>query len=141
VRIREKVRGRTVDGIEIPRDGKEAFRPKEPAIAQPWQPARLESPGKRCSADLAGTRMIQRHIPLGAPGLIEPRQSRNSFKQRGLADPVLAHDDGDRIVESLLKAILEQWQAKRIGACIFNQAAVKPDFLEIRRRKANVSFA
>ena len=79
--------------------------------------------------------MIDRHIPLGAAGFVEPGKDGNPFEQRRFACTVLPDDDRDRPVETEFEIIAQQREAERIGVAIGDPRWFEPNALEERRRQ------
>src|ERR1700722_4882307 len=134
VRMRQEIRIRAPDLVEIPRDGKEALGPEEPAVGDLRQPTGAKRLRKRPTHGLGRVGVIDRPVALAAASLVVPRHYRDALQQGRLPRPVLADDDGDRPIEILLEIIAQERQAERIGLAIGDPRRIEPDAPEVWRR-------
>src|SRR5262249_50074807 len=91
--------------VEIARYREKTLSPEEPAIGDLRQPARAQRVRELSAHLLHRIGMIDRHVALATTGFVVAGKHRDAFEQRRFADAVLAHDDGDRLVETEFEVV------------------------------------
>src|ERR1700749_2117501 len=100
--MREEVGGWTADGVKISRDREKTLRAEEPALGDPWQPARAQRVRQFSAHHFERVGMIDSPVALAAAGAVIARERGDALEQRRFAGAVLADDDGDGAVEAKL---------------------------------------
>jgi hypothetical protein len=95
--MRQEIRVRRSDSVEITRDREKCLRAEEPALRDLRQPAAAQGSRQLAARFLDSLGVIDGPIALAAARLVVTGKRSNSLQQRGFPGAILADDDGDRV--------------------------------------------